>query len=185
MVKKISKKEQEQLLQILSDRFAQNRQRHPTSEWKKIAMRLKEAPEKLYAIQQMETTGGEPDVVELKTLHQEIVFIDCAQESPKGRRSLCYDRAGLESRKEHQPKNTAIDYANKMGVQLLSEEEYRALQLRGEFDLKTSSWVLTPHSIRSLGGALFCDRRYDHIFTYHNGAQSYYASRAFRAKCIV
>ncbi|MCB0301717.1 MAG: DUF4256 domain-containing protein, partial [Calditrichaeota bacterium] len=137
-------------------------------------------PEKLWSLNEMEKTGGEPDVVGFDTASGEYIFYDCAAESPKGRRSLCYDREALEARKENKPKNNAMDVAAAMGIEILSEEEYRALQKLGEFDLKTSSWVKTPAEIRKRGGAIFCDRRYDHVFTYHNGAESYYAARGFR-----
>lgn len=178
--KELSEKEREELLKILRSRFEKNMKRHKELDWKMVKQRLEAMPEKLWSLQQMENTGGEPDVVGMEESSGEILFFDCAAESPKGRRSLCYDREALEARKEHKPKNNALDLATEMGVELLTEEQYRKLQELGEFDLKTSSWIQTPAEIRKLGGALFCDRRYDHVFTYHNGAQSYYAARGFR-----
>ena len=149
-------------------------------EWVKVKARLEANPEKLWSLDEMETTGGEPDVVGYDKKTGEYIFYDCSAESPKERRSLCYDREALESRKEHKPKNSAIDMAAEMGIELLTEEQYRELQMLGEFDLKTSSWIKTPSAIRELGGAVFCDRRYNHVFLYHNGAESYYAARGFR-----
>jgi hypothetical protein len=169
------------LLNTLRERFEENMQRHKGLKWADVEARLSDA--KLKALGEMERTGGEPDVVGRDK--SEFLFFDCSAESPAGRRSVCFDREGLESRKEARPANTAIDMANEMGVELLTEAEYRELQKLGEFDLKTSSWVQTPKKIRDLGGALFCDRRYDTVFTYHNGAQSYYAARGFRAKLKV
>ncbi len=179
----LSATQAEPLLQTLRARFEQNPQRHPGLEWSKIQERLEASPGKLWSLHQMETTGGEPDVVGFD--QKEYLFFDCSPESPKGRAAVCYDRAGLESRKEHRPKNTAIDLATAMGVELLTEEEYRSLQKLGEFDLKTTTWIKTPDDIRQLGGALFCDRRYGRVFVYHNGAQSYYSARAFRASLRV
>ncbi|HRO43136.1 MAG TPA: DUF4256 domain-containing protein [Flavipsychrobacter sp.] len=176
--KVLSSKQQTELLGILKTRFEKNMNRHKGVEWAKVQAKLEAAPEKLWSLNEMEQTGGEPDVVAFDK--GEYVFYDCAAESPKGRRSICYDREGWESRKEHRPDNTAMDIANEMGIEILTEEQYRELQKLGEFDLKTSSWILTPPAIRKLGGALFADRRYDHVFVYHNGAQSYYAARAFR-----
>jgi hypothetical protein len=170
----------EEMLKILRNRFEQNRKRHQGLAWSEIQAKLESNEEKLWSISEMERTGGEPDVIGLDTLTGEYIFCDCATESPKGRRSICYDREALESRKEHKPKTSAIDMATAMGIQILTEEEYRELQKYGEFDTKTSSWVITPPSIRKLGGALFCDRRYDTVFVYHNGADSYYAARGFR-----
>jgi hypothetical protein len=174
-------KEREALLNTLKTRFEKNVVRHRAIEWSKVHTKLEATPAKLKSLAQMESTGGEPDVVGLDDKTGEFVFFDCSAETPAGRRSVCYDREGLESRKEHRPENCATDMADAMGVELLTEAEYRTLQTLGKFDLKTSSWVKTPAEIRKLGGALFCDRRYDHVFVYHNGAQSYYAVRGFRA----
>lgn len=175
----LSPDQREELLRILQTRFEQNKNRHKGLEWAKVQAKLEASREKLWSLHEMERTGGEPDVVgQEKT--GEYIFYDCSPESPKGRRSLCYDREALESRKQHKPKDSAIDMAAAMGIELLTEEEYRALQQFGAFDSKTSSWVKTPVEIRKLDGALFCDRRYDHVFTYHNGASSYYAARGFR-----
>lgn len=170
----------EELLNTLKARFAKNMNRHKGLEWDKVQAKLEANAEKLRALQEMEKTGGEPDVVGYNKKTREYIFFDCSAESPSGRRSVCYDREGLESRKEHRPKNTAMDMAADMGIELLTEEQYRTLQSFGEFDLKTSSWVQTPAAIRKLGGALFCDRRYNTVFAYHNGAQSYYEARGFR-----
>jgi hypothetical protein len=169
------------LLDVLKTRFETNMRRHKGLDWAKVRARLDAAPEKLRALQQMEATGGEPDVIGLNKKTGEFVFVDCSAETPKGRVSVCYDREGLESRKEHRPANTAMDMAAEMGVELLTEEEYFELQKLGDFDTKTSSWVKTPVEIRKLGGALYCDRRYGRVFVGHNGAQSYYAARGFRA----
>lgn len=155
-------------------------QRHKSVEWEEVEARLKENNSKLWSLEQMEKSGGEPDVVGHDEKSGEFIFYDCSAESPKGRRSVCYDREGQESRKQHKPENNALDMAAVMGIEILSEEQYRELQKLGSYDTKTSSWVNTPPEIRSLGGALFCDRRYDHVFLYHNGAQSYYAARGFR-----
>lgn len=173
-------KQREALLKILRTRFEKNMHRHEGLQWAKVQARLEAHPDKLKSLGEMENTGGEPDVVGHDRKTGEFIFYDCSAESPSGRRSICYDRAGLESRKEARPANTAIDMATSMGIELLTEEQYRELQKLGEFDLKTSSWVQTPRDIRKLGGALFCDRRYGKVFTYHNGAQSYYAARGFR-----
>ncbi|TGK04013.1 DUF4256 domain-containing protein [Leptospira semungkisensis] len=178
--KELSSKEQEDLLKILKARFKKNKERHKGLDWAKVEIRLAAAPEKLWSLNEMEASGGEPDVVALDKKTGQFIFYDCSEETPKGRRSLCYDREALEERKEHKPKNSAIDLAAAMGIELLTEEQYRELQKLGEFDLKTSSWVQTPSTIRKLGGALFCDRRYDTVFLYHNGASSYYAVRGFR-----
>lgn len=159
--------------------------RHRQLNWEQVEQRLKAAPAKIWSLQQMEETGGEPDVVGQDKNSGALIFVDCAAESPKGRRSLCYDRAALDARKEHKPKNSAIDMVAAMGVELLSEEQYRQLQELGEFDTKTSSWISTPAAIRERGGALFCDRRYNHVFTYHNGAESYYAARGFRGRLLI
>ncbi len=168
------------LLIILKKRFEQNMHRHQGADWVEVENRLKQQPEKLWSLNQMEDTGGEPDVVILDTKSKDIVFCDFAVEAPKGRRSLCYDRKALESRKEHKPESNAIDIAEMIGIELLTEEQYKELQSLEHFDLKTSSWVKTPEDIRALGGAIFCDSRYGRVFTYHNGAQSYYATRGFR-----
>jgi len=170
----------EELLKTLKIRFADNMNRHKGIEWAKVQAKLETKSEKLWSLNEMERTGGEPDVVGFDKKKGEYIFFDCSEESPKDRRSLCYDREALDSRKEHKPKNSAIDLAAAMGIEILTEEQYRELQKLGEFDTKTSSWIQTPDEIRELGGALFCDRRYDHVFTYHNGAESYYAIRGFR-----
>jgi len=178
--KQLSSGQREALLQALEARFEKNVNRHKGVAWSKVQARLDAHPEKLWSLNEMERTGGEPDVVAHDKKTGEFVFCDCSAESPSGRRSVCYDREALVSRKEHKPADNAIDMAASMGVELLSDEEYRELQQLGEFDTKTSSWVQTPPNIRKLGGALFCDRRYDTVFVYHNGAKSYYAARAFR-----
>lgn len=178
--KTLSTKDTEQLITTLKARFEKNMQRHKGIKWTDVEKSLVGNPQKLHPLQQMEETGGEPDVVLLDKKSSEYTFVDCSVESPKGRRSICYDRDALNERKEHKPKNSAMDMAKEMGIELLTEEQYRALQKLGEFDLKTSSWIITPDDIRQLGGALFCDRRYDTVFTYHNGASSYYAARGFR-----
>jgi hypothetical protein len=168
------------LLKTLKARFEKHANRHKGLEWAKVQARLDENADKLWSLNEMERTGGEPDVVGHDKKTGEFVFYDCSAESPKGRRSVCYDREALESRKEHKPKSNAIDMAAAMGIELLTEEQYRELQRLGEFDTTTSSWVKTPAAIRTLGGAIFCDRRYGHVFMYHNGAPSYYAARGFR-----
>ena len=178
--KKLSSEQLNELLNTLKIRFEKNMHRHKNIEWTKIRTKLEANPEKLWSLNEMEATGGEPDVIGYDKKSDEFMFFDCAAESPIGRRSLCYDREALESRKKHKPENNAIDTAKAMGVEILSEEQYRDLQKLGEFDLKTSSWVKTPPEIRKLGGAIFCDRRYNQVFVYHNGAESYYAARAFR-----
>ena len=178
--KKLTQGEREKLLQTLKSRFEKNMNRHKGLEWAIVQARLKLNTEKLWSLNEMERTGGEPDIVEFDKKTAEYIFFDCSAESPIGRRSFCYDREGLESRKELQPENNAIDMAASMGIEMLTEEQYRALQQLGNFDTKTSSWIKTPAAIRKLGGALFCDRRYNTVFVYHNGAQSYYAGRAFR-----
>jgi len=183
--KKLSPERPEELLRILKERFEKNMNRHKGLEWAKVQAKLQANPEKLWSLSQMEKTGGEPDVVGHDKKTGEYVFYDCSVESPKGRRSVCYDRDALEARKEHKPKDSAINMAAVMDVELLTEEQYRELQKLGDFDTKTSSWVKTPSEIRKLGGALFCDRRYDHVFTYHNGADSYYAARGFRGSLKV
>jgi hypothetical protein len=177
--------QRDELLKVLKTRFEKNMNRHKDLEWAEVQARLEANPEKLWSLSEMERTGGEPDVVGRDEGTGEYIFYDCSAESPKGRRSVCYDREGLESRKEHQPENSAVDMAAAMGIELLTEEQYRELQKLGELDTKTSSWVKTPSEIRKLGGALFCDRRYGHVFVYHNGAQSYYAVRGFRGSLRV
>jgi len=179
--KKLSAEQLEQLFKTLQSRFENNMKRHRGMEWTKVRARLERHAEKLWSLNEMEKTGGEPDVIAHNEKSAAYIFYDCAAESPKGRRSLCYDREALESRKQHKPKNSAIDMAAALGIEILTEEQYRDLQKLGEFDTKTSSWVKTPGDIRKLGGALFCDRRYNAIFTYHNGAESYYAARGFRS----
>jgi len=185
--KNLSPKQIAELLKTLKARFEKNMNRHKGVEWAKVESKLKANTDKLWSLNEMERTGGEPDVIghdkktgRLPAGRQEYIFYDCSAESPGGRRSLCYDRQALESRKEHKPKNSAVDLAEAMGIELLTEDEYRELQKLGKFDLKTSSWVKTPADIRKLGGAVFCDRRYNTVFLYHNGADSYYAARGFR-----
>ena len=179
---KLSKPHRDELLTTLKERFEENGARHKGLKWDDVRARLEADSKKLWALSEMERTGGEPDVVKLG---KDICFVDCSAESPKGRRSVCYDRAALESRKEHKPKNSAADMAAEMGIELLTEDEYRELQKLGEFDTKTSSWLETPAEIRNLGGAIFGDRRFGRVFTYHNGAESYYAARGFRGKARV
>ena len=175
--------QQKELIAILKARFEKNMSRHKGLKWEDIASRL--TPTLLWSLYEMERTGGEPDVVGFDKKSGQYIFNDCAAESPKGRRSICYDHEALESRKENKPDDSAINMAEEMGIEILTEEDYRALQQLGPFDLKTSSWILTPAPIRKLGGALFCDRRFNHVFTYHNGAESYYAARGFRGKLRV
>ncbi|QNU66139.1 DUF4256 domain-containing protein [Ruminiclostridium herbifermentans] len=170
-----------ELINLLKKRFEDNMNRHKGFEWDKIQARLESNADKLWSLKEMERTGGEPDVIDYDKETGEYIFYDCSSESPKGRRSICYDREAQESRKEHKPKNNALDMAAAMGVEILTEEQYRRLQKLGSFDLKTSSWVKTPDYIRRLGGAIFCDRRYDTVFVYHNGADSYYGARGFRS----
>jgi hypothetical protein len=174
-----------ELLRALKARFEENMNRHKSFEWAKVQAKLEANTEKLWSVNEMERTGGEPDVVAHDKKTGEYIFYDCSAESPKGRRSICYDREALESRKEHKPKDNAMDMADAMGIEILTEEQYRGLQILGNFDTKTSSWVRTPSDIRKLGGALFCDRRFDTVFTYHNGAESYHAARAFRGSLRV
>ena len=183
--KKLSPEQSKELLNTLKSRFEKNMKRHKGIEWAKVQAKLEANPEKLWSLDDMETTGGEPDVVGYDKKTGEYIFYDCSVESPKDRRSLCYDRRALESRKEHKPKNSAMDMAADMGIEILTEEQYRELQEMGEFDTKTSSWVKTPGEIRALGGAVFCDRRYNTVFLYHNGAESYYAARGFRGSLRV
>jgi hypothetical protein len=178
--KNLKAEQREELLDALKTRFEKNMERHRKLAWADVRARLEGNAEKLWTLQEMERTGGEPDVVGYDKKTGEFIFYDCSEESPKGRRSLCYDRKALDARKEHKPKDNAVDMAAAMGVELLTEEQYRELQKLGKFDTKTSSWVQTPPEIRKLGGAIFCDRRYDTVFVYHNGAESYYAARGFR-----
>lgn len=178
-------RQREDLLATLQARFEKNMRRHKGLEWAKVLARLERDSKKLQSLGEMEKTGGEPDVVGFDKKTGEFIFFDCSPESPNGRRSFCYDRAALESRKQNKPANNAVDVAAAIGVELLTEEQYRELQKLGEFDTKTSSWVQTPADIRKLGGALFCDRRYDTVFVYHNGAESYYAARGFRGSLRV
>ena len=182
---KLSAEQGEELLRTLKARFEKNMKRHEGLDWAKVQAKLEANPEKLWSLHEMERTGGEPDVVGQDEKTGEIIFYDCSAESPKGRRNVCYDREALESRKEFKPADSAMDMAAAMGIELLTEEQYRELQKLGNFDTKTSSWVKTPAEIRKLGGAIFADRRYDHVFVYHNGAESYYGVRAFRGSLRV
>lgn len=181
----LSPGQREELIKVLKARFEKNMDRHAGLQWAEVQAKLEANPEKLWSLSEMERTGGEPDIVGFDEEVGEYIFYDCSAESPKSRRSLCYDRAALDSRKEYKPENSAIDLAAAMGIEILTEEQYRALQRLGEFDTKTSSWVKTPADIRKLGGALFCDRRYNTVFVYHNGAESYYAARGFRGSLRV
>ena len=181
----LSPEQRGELLKALRARFDKHVNRHEDVEWAKVQARLEAENQKLWSLSEMERTGGEPDVVRYDKKTGEYVFYDCSAESPKGRRNVCYDREALESRKEHKPENSAVDMAAAMGIDLLTEEEYRDLQKLGSFDTKTSSWVKTPDKIRKLGGAIFCDRRYDTVFVYHNGAETYYSSRGFRGSLRV
>ena len=183
--KELSLEQQEELLGTLQARFEKNMQRHQGLEWGKVQAKLEVHPEKLWSLNEMERTGGEPDVVSYDEVKDEYTFYDCVAETPKGRRSVCYDLEALESRKKHKPENNAMDMATAMGIEILTEEQYRALQKIETFDKKTSSWVQTPADIRKLGGALFCDFRYGHVFVYHNGADSYYSARGFRGSLTV
>ncbi len=183
--KKLSAEHRSALLNTLKARFEKNKQRHKGLDWANVQAKLEANPEKLWSLNEMETTGGEPDVVGLDKKTGEYIFYDCSAESPKGRRSVCYDHEALESRKEHKPENSAFEMAADMGIELLTEEQYRELQKLGSFDTKTSSWIITPADIRKLGGAVFMDRRYDTVFLYHNGAESYYAARGFRGSLRV
>ncbi|WP_341900875.1 DUF4256 domain-containing protein [Fluviicola taffensis] len=180
MSKELSSQEKEELFKMLKARFEKNRDRHKSIEWSKVQAKLEANPKKWWSLDEMESSEGEPDVVGYDKQTDEYLFVDCSAESPKGRRSLCYDREALNSRKEHKPANSVLDMADEMGIELLTEEQYRELQQLGEFDRKTSSWVQTPEKIRKLGGAIFCDNRFGTIFTYCNGAESYYAARGFR-----
>ena len=181
----LSSQQREELLKMLKTRFEKNMNRHTSLRWGDVQARLEANPEKLYSLGEMELTGGEPDVVGYDDKTSEYIFFDCSAETPSGRRSVCYDREGLESRKEHKPENNAMDMAEEMSIEILTEDQYRYLQTLGKFDMKTSSWIQTPASIRALGGALFADYRYGTVFVYHNGAQSYYAARAFRGSLKV
>ncbi|MGF7041413.1 hypothetical protein M2273_004679 [Mucilaginibacter lappiensis] len=183
--KELSAEQHEELLNALKARFEKNMNRHKGIEWAKVQAKLEANTEKLRSLDEMEITGGEPDVVGHDKKTDEYIFYDCSAESPKGRRSFCYDHEALEARKEHKPENSAVEMAGDMGIELLTEEQYRELQKLGNFDLKTSSWLKTPPDIRKLGGAIFCDRRYDTVFLYHNGAESYYAARGFRGSLRV
>lgn len=181
----LSLEQRKELLQILKARFEKNMNRHKGLKWAEVQTRLEKSAEKLWSLNEMERTGGEPDIVDYKEDTDEYIFYDCSAESPKGRRNVCYDREALESRKEHKPENNAIDMAVAIGIELLTEEQYRELQKLGDFDMRTSSWVKTPSDIRKLGGALFADRRYDTVFIYHNSASSYYGVRGFRGSLKV
>ena len=183
--KDLSPEQRQELLKTLKARFEKNIDRHRNLEWPKVQTRLEANPAKLWSIGEMERTGGEPDVVAQDKKTGEFIFYDCAEESPKGRRSICYDREALDARKENKPKDSAMDVAAAIGIELLTEEQYRELQKLGTFDTKTSSWIKTPDPVRKLGGALFCDRRYNTVFVYHNGAESYYAARGFRGSLRV
>ncbi len=183
--KDMEAKQSEELLRALKARFEKNMNRHKGLGWANVQAKLEANPDKLWSLNEMERTGGEPDVVGYDEKTDEYIFYDCSGESPKGRRSVCYDREGLDSRKEHKPEDNAMDMASAMGIELLTEEQYRELQKLGNFDTKTSSWLKTPSEIRKLGGAIFADRRYDHVFVYHNGAESYYGVRGFRGSLRV
>jgi hypothetical protein len=183
--KELTQQQREELMKVLKVRFERNLSRHQGLEWTRLQAKLEAATEKLWSLNEMEYSSGEPDVISYDKKTDEYIFYDCSPESPAGRRSLCYDKAGLDSRKEHKPENNAMDMAAAMGVEILTEEQYRELQKLGTFDTKTSSWVKTPHEIRILGGALFCDRRYNNVFVYHNGAESYYSARGFRSSIRV
>lgn len=180
--KQLSAEQTIMLFEILKKRFEANMHRHQALNWVDIEVQLKQKPEKLWVLNQMEESGGEPDIISFDSKSSEIIFYDCAVETPKGRRSLCYDRAALDARKEHKPENNVLEVAEIIGIELLTEEQYKQLQSVEHFDLKTSSWVKTPEDVRKLGGAIFCDSRYGRVFTYHNGAQSYYATRGFRGR---
>lgn len=185
MKKELSTNQREELLSELKERFEKNMNRHKGIRWADVEAKLAKIADKLWSLAEMERTGGEPDVVGFDKKTGEFVFYDCSAESPKGRRSLCYDRKAWESRKEHKPESDAVSVATAMGIEILTEDEYRELQKLGEFDLKTSSWVKTAAQVRDLGGAIFCDRRFGRVFTYHNGAESYYAARGFRGKLVI
>jgi uncharacterized protein DUF4256 len=185
MKEELSRAQREELLKALKARFENNMNRHKNLEWAEVQAKLQASPERLWSLNEMERTGGEPDIVGHDKKTGEYLFYDCSAESPKGRRNVCYDREALEARKEFKPKDSAMNMAAAMGIELLTEEQYRELQKLGDFDAKTQSWVKTPSDIRKLGGAIFCDRRYDHVFVYHNGAGSYYAGRGFRGSLRV
>jgi len=183
--KKLSAAQRNGLITVLKLRFEKNMNRHKGIQWAEVQAKLETGTEKLWSLNEMESTGGEPDVVAYDKKTGEYIFYDCSAESPKGRRSICYDHEALEARKEHKPENSAVEMAADMGIELLTEEQYRQLQQAGNFDTKTSSWIITPAAVRKLGGALFCDRRYNTVFVYHNGAESYYAARGFRGSLRV
>lgn len=183
--KKLSAAQRNELITVLKLRFEKNMNRHKGIQWAEVQAKLETGTEKLWSLNEMESTGGEPDVVAYDKKTGEFIFYDCSAESPKGRRSICYDHEALEARKEHKPENSAVEMAADMGIELLTEEQYRQLQQAGNFDTKTSSWIITPAAVRKLGGALFCDRRYNTVFVYHNGAESYYAARGFRGSLRV
>ncbi len=183
--KQLSSEQREELLGVLKTRFEKHMNRHQALEWSQVQAKLEANPEKLWSLNEMENTGGEPDVVAIEAGTDALVFYDCSPETPKDRRNLCYDRAALDARKEHKPESSAMDLAAAMGIEMLTEEQYRTLQTLGKFDTKTSSWLITPAEIRKLGGAIFGDRRYDHVFIYHNGADSYYGVRGFRGSLRV
>lgn len=185
MKSKLAPQQIAELLDVLKERFEKNMNRHKSVKWDAVAAKIEGRPDVLWSLSEMERTGGEPDVVVLDKKSSDVVFVDCSPESPKGRRSTSYDPAAIESRKEHKPKHSAVGMAKEMGIELLTEDEYRRLQELGEFDLKTSTWVATPSDIRKLGGAIFCDRRWNKVWTYHNGAESYYGSRGFRGSLKV
>lgn len=185
MGKRISEQDFTELVSILGNRFEAHKDRHAQIVWEDVSGRLHQQPEKAWSLHEMERTGGEPDIIGYDAATDSFLFCDCSPESPKGRRSICYDEPALNERKEHKPEHSAVGMAQEMGIELLDEADYRKLQQLGEFDTKTSSWILTPDSIRSLGGALFCDRRYNHVFVYHNGASSYYGARGFRGKLLI
>ena len=176
----VPQQRREELMRILKTRFEKNKNRHVGLDWASVQAKIEANLDKMWSLNEMEETEGEPDVIGYDAATDEYIFVDCSAESPKGRRSFCYDRAALDARKEHKPANNALEFAEEIGIELLTEEQYKNLQQLGKFDTKTSSWIQTPDAIRKLGGALFCDRRYDHVFVYHNGAESYYAARGFR-----
>ncbi|HAO51319.1 MAG TPA: DUF4256 domain-containing protein [Runella sp.] len=180
MNKQLPQERREELINLLKTRFEKNKNRHAGIDWVNVQAKIEANVDKMWSLNEMEESEGEPDVIGYDAATDEYIFVDCSAESPKGRRSFCYDRAALDARKEHKPTNNALEFAEEIGVELLTEEQYKNLQLLGKFDTKTSSWIQTPAAIRKLGGALFCDRRYDHVFVYHNGAESYYAARGFR-----
>ncbi|AYQ31004.1 DUF4256 domain-containing protein [Runella sp. SP2] len=180
MNKQLPQERREELMTLLKTRFEKNKNRHAGLDWASVQAKIEANSDKMWSLNEMEESEGEPDVIGYDAATDEYIFVDCSAESPKGRRSFCYDRAALDARKEHKPANNALEFAEEIGVELLTEEQYKNLQLLGKFDTKTSSWIQTPAAIRKLGGALFCDRRYDHVFVYHNGAESYYAARGFR-----